>query len=30
MKKTIAMFAVLASLGLWSAYSSAGDENTSS
>ena len=26
MKKTIAMFAVLASLGLWSAYSSAGDE----
>ncbi len=28
MKKTIAMFAVLASLGLWSAYSSAGDEKT--
>ena len=26
MKKTIAMFAVLATLGLWSAYSSAGDE----
>ncbi len=26
MKKTMAMFAVLASLGLWSAYSSAGDE----
>ncbi|MCZ6654543.1 MAG: DUF1579 domain-containing protein [Planctomycetota bacterium] len=26
MKKTIAMFAVLASLGVWSAYSSAGDE----
>ena len=26
MKKTIAMFVVLASLGLWSAYSSAGDE----
>lgn len=26
MKKTIAMFAVLASLGLWSAYSSAGEE----
>ncbi len=26
MKKTIAMFLVLASLGLWSAYSSAGDE----
>ena len=28
MKKTIAMFAVLASLGLWSAYSSAGDDKT--
>ncbi len=28
MKKTIAMFAVLATLGLWSAYSSAGDEKT--
>jgi hypothetical protein len=26
MKKTIAMFAVLATLGFWSAYSSAGDE----
>ncbi len=26
MKKTIAMFAVLAMLGLWTAYSSAGDE----
>ncbi len=28
MKKTIVMFAVLATLGLWSAYSSAGDEKT--